>query len=86
MNIDVKFNIGDTVYTEHGMRVCRCKVIGIEYSYIWHRIWHRTHSRIFPDDLVKPLTTTVYQLSTEYGDIVMKSDSEVFGLAERVGV
>ena len=82
MNIDVRFDIGDTVYTEHGMRVCRCKVIGIEYS----SIWHRTYSRIFPDDLVKSLTVTVYQLSTEYGDIVMKYDSEVFGSAERVGV
>lgn len=81
MNIDVRFDIGDTVYVEYGMRVCRCKVIGIEYS----SIWHRTYSMIFADDLVKSGTVTVYQLSTEYGDIVMKYDSEVFGSAERVG-
>ena len=84
MNIDTRFDIGDTVYAEHGMRVCRCKVIGIEYSSIWHRIWHRTYSRIFPDDLVKPLTITVYQLSTEYGEVVMKDDSEVFESREQV--
>lgn len=82
MNIDVRFDIGDTVYVEHGMRVCRCKVIGIEYS----SIWHKTYSRIFADDLVKSATITVYQLSTEHGDIVMKYDSEVFCSAERVGV
>ena len=80
MNIDVKFDIGDTVYAEHDMRVCRCKVIGIEYS----SILHRTYSRIFPADLVKSVTITVYQLSTEYGDVVMKYDSEVFESREQV--
>ena len=82
MKIDTRFDIGDTVYVEHDMRVCRCKVIGIEYS----SLLHRTYSRIFPADLVKSVTITVYQLSTEYGDVVMKHDSEVFESRERVEV